>query len=40
MLPLCMYEVVHLVATVALTALQTVALFINRSILIFEYTVH
>jgi len=35
-----MYEVVHLVATVAVTALQTVPLFLNRSIMIFEYTVH
>jgi hypothetical protein len=36
----CMYEVVHLVATVAVTALQTVPLFLNRSIMILEYTVH
>jgi len=40
LLPLRMYGVVHLVATVALTALQTVLLFLNRSIMIFEYMVH
>jgi len=39
-LPLCTYEVVHLVAIVAVTALETVLLFLNRSITIFEYTVH
>jgi len=35
-----MYEVVHLVAIVAVTALETAPLFLNRSIMTFEYTVH
>jgi len=32
--------VVHLVVTVSVTALQSAPLFLNRSIMIFEYTVH
>jgi hypothetical protein len=40
MLLLYMYEVVHLVTAVVKTAVQTVPLFLNRSIMILEYTVH